>query len=139
MHNHETAMCAYVQLAVISDQKQQIPARDRFLLLAGVAACNAGWLDVANCCRDRILAANPAHQLHRHASMADALRDPDFRLLVSKWERYCPYEQAEHLLLQLGQAPEGDQPELSRGERMRQLLGTITPGPLTDVPPDDGP
>lgn len=122
MHNHETAMCAYVQLAVLSDQKQQAPTRDRFLLLAGVNACRAGWLDVANRCRARILAANPAHQLRLHATMADALRDPDFLQLAARWERFCPFEQAEHLLLQLGHPPEGDQLEIPRGERMLQLL-----------------
>ena len=55
--------------------------------------------------------------------MADALRDADFQRLVAKWERYCPFEQAEHLLRQLGLTPEGDQPDISRGEWMMQLLG----------------
>ena len=122
MPDHETAMCAYVQLAVISDQKQQALARDRFLLLAGVEACRAGWLDVAECCRAKLIAANPAHQLHRHATLPDALRDTDFQQLVAKWERYCPFEQAEHMLRQLGLTPEGDRPEVPRGERMLQLL-----------------
>ena len=115
-------MCAYVQLAVISDQKQQAQARDRFLLLAGAEACRAGWLEVAARCRNKIVAANPGHQLSHHATMADALRDPDFQQLTTKWEHYCPFEQAEHLLLQLGRTPEGDPSELSHGERMLQLL-----------------
>lgn len=122
MADHEAAMCAYVQLAVISDQKQQALHRDRFYLLAGVAACRAGWLEVAEVCRVKLLATSPAHQLKKFASLPDALRDPDFQLLVSKWERHCPFEQAEHLLMQLGLTPFADQPELSRGERMLQLL-----------------
>ena len=122
MPDHELAMCAYVQLGVLSDQKQQPLARDRFLLLGGVEACRAGWLDVAEACRQLILASNPAHQLKRHATLADALRDDDFQHLVVAGERYCTYEQAEHLLRQLGLIPEGDHPELSRGERMSQLL-----------------
>jgi hypothetical protein len=122
MPNHETAMCAYVQLAMLSDQKQQAPARDRFLLLAGVAACQAGWPEVGDRCRTMILATNPGHQLKHHATMADALRDPDFQRLVSKWDKYCSFEQAEHLLQQLGLAPEGDQLETPRGERMLRLL-----------------
>jgi predicted metal-dependent HD superfamily phosphohydrolase len=128
MIDHELAMCAYVQLAVISDQKHQGPARDRFLLLAGVESCRAGWLDVADRCRALIVAANPAHQLQHHATMADALRDADFQQLAARWERYCPYEHAEHLLLQLGYSPEGDLPDLPRGERMLQLLNEITTG-----------
>lgn len=122
MIDHEIAMCAYVQLAVISDQKHQGPARDRFLLLAAVEACRAGWPDVAECCRGLIITENPSHQLGRHATVADALRDSEFQLLTSRWEKYCPFEQAEHLLRQLGRLPEGDLPELSRGERMLQLL-----------------
>ena len=122
MPDHETAMCAYVQLAMISDQKQQAQARDRFLLLAAVEACRAGWPDVAERCRAMIVAANPGHQLNRHSTMPDALRDAEFQKLAARWERYCPYEQAEHLLQQLGRSPEGDQPELTRGERMMQLL-----------------
>lgn len=125
MHDHEIAMSAYVQLAVISGRKHQAPARDRFLLLAGIEACHAGWLDVANECHKRIIAANPAHQLHLHATMADALRDADFQQLAAKWERYCPFEQAEHLLMQLGRSPEGDEPDTPRGERMLQLLATL--------------
>lgn len=108
MHDPETAMCAYAQLAAISRDKLQAPARDRFLLLAGVEACRAGWLDVANRCRDLIVAANPAHQLQRHPTMADALRDTEFQRLAARWERYCPFEHAEHLLLQLGHSASGD-------------------------------
>jgi hypothetical protein len=106
MHDHEIAMCAYVQLAVISDEKQQAPTRDRFL----------------------ILATNSAHQLKRFATMADARRDPDFQKLVAKWEKYCPFEQAEHLLTQLGRAPEGDQLDVPRGERMLQILSDFPHG-----------
>lgn len=122
MHDHETAMCAYVQLALISDQKRQGPARDRFLLLAAVEACRAGWPDVADRCRRLIISGNPAHQLQRHETVADALRDPEFQKLATRWEKYCPFEHAEHLLRQLGRSPEGDHLEVPRGERMLQLL-----------------
>jgi hypothetical protein len=128
MHDHEIAMCAYVQLAVISDEKQQAPTRDRFLLLAAVESCQAGWLELADRCRTLILATNSAHQLNRFATMADALRDPDFQKLVAKWEKYCPFEQAEHLLTQLGRAPEGDQLNVPRGERMLQILSDCPHG-----------
>ncbi len=122
MPDHETAMCAYVQLAVLSDEKHQLQVRDRFLLLAGVEACRAGWLEVAERCRQKLITSNPVHQLSRHATMADALRDADFQQLVAKWERYCPFEQAEHMLLQLGRTPDADQPDVPRGELMMQLL-----------------
>lgn len=126
MHDPELAMCAYAQLAVISHEKRQSPARDRFLLLTAVEACRAGWLDIANHCQQAILRTNPGHQLRNHISMADALRDPDFQRLAARWERYCPYEHAEHMLRQLGQSPAGDRPQLSRGEYVQTLLQSIT-------------
>src|SRR5205085_9914762 len=101
MRDHEAAMIVYVQLAAISDQKKQRQVRDRFLLLAGVAACRAGWLEVANCCRKKLVESNHAHLANRHATLADALRDHDFQQLVTHWERYCPFEKAEAMLRQL--------------------------------------
>jgi hypothetical protein len=125
MVDHEVAMCAYVQLAVISHQKQQQLVRDRFLLLAGVEACRAGWLDVAERCRKQLLANNPSHQLRNHATMPDAMRDASFQKLAQKWEHYCPFEQAEHLLRQLGLEPVGDNLDIPRGDRMLQLLDSV--------------
>jgi len=122
MRDHEVAMCAYLQLAVLSNQRHQVPARDRFLFLGGIEACRAGWLDVAEVCRQKIAQSNPAHQLNQFASFPDALRDSDFQLLATRWERYCPFEQAEHLLRQLGRKPEGEATELSRGSEMMKLL-----------------
>jgi hypothetical protein len=122
MRDHETAMKVYVQLAVISDQKQQPQVRDRFMLLAGIEACRAGWPDVAAFCRERLLTENPSHQVKRHSTMADALRNEDFQRLVTHWERYCPFEKAEALLLQLNLPPE-EPSEDSVGDRMLKMLG----------------
>ena len=127
MRDHETAMQVYVQLAVISDQKQQPQVRDRFLLLAGAEACRAGWPDVAACCRQRLLLVNPSHQLKRHSTMADALRNEDFQQLVAHWERYCPFEKAEALLRQLN-LPPAEPTEESVGDQMLKMLGEPTSG-----------
>ncbi len=121
MRDHEGAMRVYVQLAVLSDQKQQPQVRDRFLLLAGVEACRAGWPDVAARCQQKLLASNPVHQASRHATLADALRDSDFQQLVVHWERYCPFEKAEAMLRQLN-LPADAPTELSVGEQMLKLL-----------------
>ena len=122
MRDHEAAMSVYVQLAVISDQKQQRQVRDRFLLLAGVEACRAGWLEVAARCRQKLVESNHAHLANRHATLPDALRDQDFQKLVVHWERYCPFEKAEAMLrhLNLATLPPTDAPV---GEAMIQLLG----------------
>lgn len=121
MRNHEAAMQVYVQLASLSEQKTQLPVRDRFLLLAAVEACRAGWPDVADRCRQKLVASNPAHQVGRHESMAAALRDEDFQQLVQHWERYCPFEKAEAMLRQLN-IPPGPPTSLSIGEQMLAIL-----------------
>ena len=122
MKDHEAAMQVYVQLAVISDQMHQSQVSDRFLLLAGVEACRAGWPDVAARCRERLLAKNPAHQVKGHLTFADALRDEDFQRLVARWERYCPFEKAEAMLSQLDRPPV-EQTNASVGNQMLKWLG----------------
>jgi hypothetical protein len=125
MIDHELRMCAYVQLACLSHQKRQALRRDQFFLLAGAEACRAGWLEVGELCRELLLASNPHHIASRFPSLAEALRDPDFEKLVTQQERHCPPERAELLLVELGLDPRGDQPDRSRGERMRELLAEI--------------
>ena len=122
MRNHEAAMQVYVQLAALSDQKKQYPVRDRFLLLAAVEACRAGWPEVAETCREKLVASNPAHQVSRHATMADALRDEEFQQLVLHWERYCPFEKAEAMLRQLN-LPPAPPTSQTLGEQMMAILG----------------
>ena len=121
MRDHEAAMSVYVQLAVLSDQKHQPQVRDRFLLLAGVEACRAGWPEVAANCHKKLVASNPAHRASRHPTFADALRVEEFQQLVIHWERYCPFEKAEAMLRRLN-LPPIEFTEQSVGERMLRLL-----------------
>lgn len=102
MPNHDLAMLAFATLADISRQRGQQSGCDRFLLLAGQAACHAGWLDVAERCRLIVLAHNPHHLLGRYESFPDALRAEDFQPYLRNLERFCSYEHAEHLLQGLG-------------------------------------
>ena len=121
MRDHEAAMCVYCQLAVISQQKQQSQVRDRFLLLAGVEACRAGWPEVAACCHKKLVISNPAHQANRFATLAEALRNEEFQQLVVHWERYCPFEKAEAMLLQVDPTI-SETPDEPAGERMLKIL-----------------
>lgn len=98
MNEHDRQMLAYLALAWVSDDKQQTIGRDRFWILAGVAACRAGYLDVAARCRELVIASNPRHLLSRYASIADALRDAEFEPFLKQLERFCAFEQAEHFL-----------------------------------------
>lgn len=124
MHEHDRRMLAYVALARVSDEKQQPIGRDRFLILAGVAACRAGWLDVAARCRELVIAGNPRHLLGRFDSLPDALRDSDFEPFLRQLERFCGYEEAELFLQKQGLAlPGGDESgERSAGEVALAML-----------------
>ena len=95
-------MLGFVHLAVLSHEKKQMTGRDKFLLLAAVAACRAGYAKVAARCRTLILSNNPAHLIGKSASVADAMRHPDFQTLLQQLERFCTFERAEHLLHGLG-------------------------------------
>jgi hypothetical protein len=95
-------MLAYALLAAIAARKRQLIGRDRFLVLAGVAATRAGWPGVAGLCQQLIAAHQPRHLVAHHASFADALRDDDFAFFVRQTERFCSLERAEHLLSTMG-------------------------------------
>lgn len=127
MRDYESAMCAYAQLSVLSHDKRQGLARDRFLLLSGVEACRAGWLEVAERCRLLHNQSQPAHQLAKYPSLPDALRDPDFSRIAEHWEHWCSYERAEHLLLGLQRSPTGDNSEITRGDWVLKLLESLMP------------
>ncbi len=108
--NHESAMLAYVKLAAVSERKHQLTGRDRLLVLATAAAGRAGWIDVADRCRQLVLEHNPAHLIGRFSTAADALRSPDFTPLLNQLERMCSYERAEFLLNELGVEAAGGSP-----------------------------
>jgi hypothetical protein len=88
----------YVKLAALSAGKGQPLGRDRFLVLAGAAACHAGLLDVAERCRELVVQDNPQHLIGRFDSFPDAMRSEDFTPLLKHLQRLCPVEQAEYLL-----------------------------------------
>lgn len=101
MRDHERAMLAYVKLAETSQAKRQLQGCDKFLILAGAAACRAGWPEIADRCRMLVLANNPAHLVGRFELFTDAMRSCDFAPFLKQLERFCGYERAEHLLNQL--------------------------------------
>jgi hypothetical protein len=98
MSNPDLAMIQYLELAKFSQARRQLAGRDRFLILAGVAACRAGFLDVAETCRERVLKHNPRHLLGQWATLPEALRSEDFPALYHQLERFCSVEKAESLL-----------------------------------------
>jgi len=101
MDDHDAAMLAFVKLAGVSQSRDQLAPRDKFLVLAGVAASRAGHAAVAQRCRELLLAHNPAHLLNRYETIGEALGDAEFEVYLRQVSRFCSYEKAEHLLSQL--------------------------------------
>ncbi len=98
--NDEHAMLMFARLAAVSAERSQQPGRDRFLILAGLAATRAGWPEVAARCHHVVTSQSPHHLLARYPSFADALRDADFESFARQLSRFCTPERAEHLLTQ---------------------------------------
>ncbi|MGQ0634914.1 MAG: hypothetical protein ACT4QC_09910 [Planctomycetaceae bacterium] len=125
MPDHDAAMLAYAKLAGLSQDRRQLGPRDKFLVLAGAAACRGGWPAVADRCRELVLAHNPAHLLKRYETFGAACEDEDFLTYLKQVERFCPYEKAEHLLDRQELTP--DLPpvaaKLSAGDYALLLLG----------------
>ena len=94
-------MVAFVKLAGLSQQKQQFLQRDKFLILAGVAAVRAGCPHVAERCHHLVLLHNPQHLVKRYSSLSAAFEDGTFLVFHQHLARLCSYEKAEHLLTQL--------------------------------------
>ena len=95
-------MLAYAQLAALSQQKRQLPSRDKFLILAAAAGCRGGWPDVSERCRELVLSNNPAHLIKNSATFVESMRTPEFEQFLKQLERFCSGEKAEHLLTELG-------------------------------------
>lgn len=97
MVDHELGTYVFASLAKISHTRNQLDSRDRFLLLAAIAACRAGCLGIAERCRQMVLDHNSRHLIGNHSTVADALRDPDFAAFELSLNRFCSFEQAEML------------------------------------------
>lgn len=124
--NHEREMLLFAQLAAVAASRQQPIGRDRFLVLAGIAATRAGWPNVASRCHDIISAESPHHMVGRFSSFADALRNEDFQTFEKQVERFCSPERAEHLLHEMHIQPPTVNDSESPGEVAVGLLKPIT-------------
>ena len=88
MPDHERAMLSYAQLSVLSQQKGQLPSRDKFLILTAVSGCRAGWPAVAERCRELVLSHNPAHLIGHSTTFIAAMRSVDFETFLKQLERF---------------------------------------------------
>lgn len=108
MLNQETAMLAFARLALLSHHRQQLSGTEKFVVLTGFAACRSGWLDIATQCWPLLVSLNPQHFVVRAGSFPNALRDPSLSNFISVIDRFCSFEQAEHLLDGHGGIPQLD-------------------------------
>lgn len=104
MPGPDLALSAYLQLAVVSHQKGQWLPRNKFLILAGNAACHAGLLSIAAECRALVVTNSPGHMLGHYDSYPEALQDADFQTFLKQLSKFCTLERAEHLLAELGKS-----------------------------------
>ena len=122
MADPDLALSAYLQLAAISHARGQWLPRNKFLILAGASACVAGWLAVAERCRELVRAHSPNHMLGRYESFADALKSTEFQTYYKQLKKFCSTERAEHLLV--GQGYQLDSAtELSANQALRNMEG----------------
>ena len=110
MDDHDAAMLTFVKLAGVSQSREQLGPRDKFLVLAGAAASRANYPAVAHRCRELVLANNPAHLFKRYETVEQALADGEFQAYLKQVSRFCSYEKAEHHLSQ----PRHDERELPK-------------------------
>lgn len=106
MADPDLALSAYLQLAAISHARGQWLPRNKFLILAGCAACDAGLLTVAEGCRELVKANSPNHLLGRYDSIPAALKSAEFQTYHKQLKKFCSIERAEFLLQGQGQRVE---------------------------------
>lgn len=92
----------YLHLARAAEQRNRLWVRDKFLLLAGAVAAQAGLADVADECRRRVLAHNPQHLVGHHGSIEAGLDDERFQSFLNQLRRRYNQERCEHMLRSLG-------------------------------------
>ena len=106
MSDPDLALSAYLRLATISHERSQWLPRNKFLVLVGAAACEAGWLGVAEQCRELVGIHSPNHLLTRYESFPIALRSAEFQVYLKQLRKFCSIERAEFLLSNQGVALE---------------------------------
>lgn len=106
MAKPDLELSAYLRLATISHQKGQWLPRNKFLVLAGDAACREGLLKVAEACRTLVVTNSSAHMIGRYDSFPAALKSEEFQIYLKQLKKFCSVERAEHLLAGLGETLE---------------------------------
>lgn len=123
MADSDLALSAYLQLAAISHERGQWLPRNKFLILAGDAACREGLLPIAERCRALVLANNHVHIVGRYDSFPNALRSMEFQTYLKQQKKFCSVERAEHLLTGQGETLQPATQDMA-DQWLNQMSGT---------------
>ncbi len=102
MSSDEWKLLNFLFLAAESHRKKQIPGRDRFLILSLITACEAGFPELAERCREVVIRDSPRHLLSRYANAIAAMQSEEFQVFAKQMRRFCTTERAEQLAQGLG-------------------------------------
>lgn len=105
MADSEQTLVTYLDLACASQQRRRLSETDKLTVLAAVAATRLGWPEVAEACREQVLAHNPRHLVRRWPTIEAALATERFGTYLKHVERQYPPERAEYMLGCLGERP----------------------------------
>lgn len=102
MSGDERGLLNVLFLAAQSHRKKQAPGRDRFLMLTLIAACRAGFPEIADQCRKQIVLHSPHHLLNQFNDAIEAMQSEEFQIFSKQVQRFCTAERAEQLAQGLG-------------------------------------
>jgi hypothetical protein len=89
-------------LARAAAARRRLHARDKLLVLAAAQAAEAGYDEVAQACRAKILDHNRQHLVRHWPTVREALGEERFEAHLRQLRRRYSPERSEHLLAALG-------------------------------------
>lgn len=94
----EAAVDVFLHLANASSDERQYLQEGKFLMLAAYAAQHAGYSEIADRCRTKVLEQNPNHMLKSFPTMAQAVAAEHIIEYAEQLRKIYPLEKAEYLL-----------------------------------------
>lgn len=102
MQDPASPLTLYLHLARTSDLRRQPMVTNKLILLAGAAAFEQQLPEIAERCREIVLARNPRHLLRKWPTFAEAYPAEGFQTLLKQLRKQYSPEKAEHMLGSLG-------------------------------------
>jgi hypothetical protein len=119
MPDVEQSLVTYLDLACASRRRRRLSESDKLLVLAAVTATQLGWPEVADECRQHVLAHNPRHLVRRWPNIQVAQTNDRFEAYLKHVGRQYSPEKAEYMLACLGQRP------IFKGSSAREMAHSL--------------